>query len=61
MNNQFVLLSDLIMLDDSGVDMRPLASPLIPIDIFIDKRLGVIPNAFNRGAVRCGWAGPPTT
>ena len=60
MNNQLMLLSDLIMLYDPWVYMRPLAPPLIPIDIFLDEWLGVIPNAFDRGAVRSGRAGAPT-
>lgn len=41
--------------------MRPLASPLIPIYIFFNERWGIIPHALDRGAVRGGWAGPPTT
>lgn len=38
--------------------MRPLASPLIPEDVSVHKRLRVISHAFNGGTVRCRRALP---
>ena len=54
-DQDLVHLANLVIVSDLGSDVLPLAAPVIPIDLGVHKRLGVVFDSVQHAAVGVDW------